>query len=75
MFLWLLAEIVEENATDTARLAPVLDHKVFVTPFFKLGVVFGVMAVASGLVGAVKMLGVCLDEIIRRQIRPSNNLR
>ena len=57
-----------------ARLAAVLDGEVVVGPRLKLGIVVGALGrvlIAHGLVRAVEVFDVLLEEIRRRQVRPA----
>ena len=67
----LVVLIIEEDPTEPARLAAMLDQKVVVGPLLELGVVLGVVLVADVLVGPVEMRHIFFKKIRRRDVRAS----
>src|SRR5689334_19204183 len=60
-----VGEIVEEDAADAARLAAVLEEKVFVAPALVPGVVLGTHRIAAR---RMEVLHVLREAVIRREV-------
>lgn len=63
-----LIEVVEKDATDTARDSAMLDLEVVVAPGLELLVVIVVMLVAGDLEGAMEPFSIILIQVVGRQI-------
>src|SRR5215471_5954657 len=50
-------EVVEKDASDPARLVPVLEIEIFVAPRFEPGVTVGVVGCAGGGEAGMELLG------------------
>ncbi len=62
-------DVVEEQAADAARFAAMLEIEVFIAPFLESAVVVGVMMIANRFQRAMKVNGVLIMGIVRREIR------
>ena len=72
--LWpTIVEVIKEDAAYPPTLAAVSDVKVLVTPLFEARVKRHAMLVAYVFVQRVKMPGIFLEKVGRRQIRPPPN--
>src|SRR5690606_11775968 len=61
-------QIIEENATDAARLTPVLEIKVFIAPLLVARVMVGAERRERVAANAVEMRSVLLEPVVRREV-------